>query len=63
MQIHSQSPTKHNYNEKKDLLTETDRHYHDAHAVTCPHCAAGAGQPCKGLDRLSVHMARQEASL
>ncbi len=63
MRIHSQSSTKFTFNEKKDLLIESDRHHHDAIEVACPHCGASAGQPCKDLQRRSVHMARQDASL
>jgi len=63
MRIHSQSHVKATYNEKKGMLGETDRHYHDAFDVKCLYCEAGAGQPCKGLDRHSVHIVRQEASL
>ncbi len=63
MRIHTQSPSKHVYNEKKDLLTVTDRRSHDAIEVGCPHCGVTAGHPCKGLLPRSVHMARQEAAL
>lgn len=63
MRVHSQSHVKATYNEKKDMLGETERRYHDATDVACPYCESPAGQPCKGLHALSVHMARQDASL
>jgi hypothetical protein len=67
MRVHRQSPLKFNYNEKRDILTEGDRHGHDALAVACPYCQQGAGHACKQGGRLmsllSVHVERQEAAL
>lgn len=67
MRIHSQSNTKYNGREDSDVLTEGLRVRHDAMSVACPYCGAKAGARCisegKFMHALSVHQARQDASL
>lgn len=67
MRIHSQSNTKYTGREDSDVLTEALRTQHDAIRVECPHCGAKAGARCVKsgmfMHPLSVHQARQDASL
>jgi len=67
MRVHSQSNTKYTGREDSDVLTERLRVRHDAMSVECPLCGAKAGARCvqrgQFMHPLSVHQARQDASL
>lgn len=67
MRIHTQSAIAYTGKLDGEYTEQTDRRYHSAVHVQCPTCGARAGGRCvqdgQLMHPLSVHMARQEASL